>query len=273
VHWFFPSPADQATCLAALDAGFDRLQRAGQLTPELREACRARLRAGDDAAVVAGITPLVRADGPDAALRVVTRRGELGAALSVAPSARATELALLAEEAPEAIAVAVALLRRIGLPPVLVGGRPVLGAQVMQAGGQALAWMAAVGVPPRAIGTAIENFGARRPELAGTADLTPPREMGGPEIERRWLGAMANEGVRLLEAGIARRPSDIDQALVAGHFFPRWQAGPMYQADRRGLLVLRADLRLWAQDDAVWQPAPLLDRLIGDGMRLSALDG
>ena len=110
-------------------------------------------------------------------------------------------------------------------------------------------------------------------QLSGELDVVrrPPR--GTTAALRRWLAALANEGLRLVEAGIARHGSDIDHVLVAGHGFPRWQGGPMHQADRRGLMVLRHDLRLWAEEDAIWHPAPLLDRLIGRGLRLSALDG
>jgi 3-hydroxyacyl-CoA dehydrogenase len=54
--------------------------------------------------------------------------------------------------------------------------------------------------------------------------------------------------------------------------FPRWRGGPMYQADLRGLMVLRADLRAWGAEAALWSPAPLIDRLIRDGQTLAALD-
>jgi 3-hydroxyacyl-CoA dehydrogenase len=88
----------------------------------------------------------------------------------------------------------------------------------------------------------------------------------------RWLGALANEGLRLLDQGIARHPSDIDLVLVQGHGFPRWRGGPMHLAERRGLMALRADLRGWADENPLWSPAPLLDRMIRDGQRLSDPD-
>jgi hypothetical protein len=47
----------------------------------------------------------------------------------------------------------------------------------------------------------------------------------------------------------------------------------MHQADRRGLMVLRHDLRIWAGDGPLWTPAPLIDRLIRDGRTLASLDG
>jgi hypothetical protein len=46
----------------------------------------------------------------------------------------------------------------------------------------------------------------------------------------------------------------------------------MHQADRRGLMVLRRDLRAWGAEAALWSPAPLIDRLIRDGQSLAVLD-
>jgi 3-hydroxyacyl-CoA dehydrogenase len=165
----------------------------------------------------------------------------------------------------------VAGLRKLGLPPILVGKRPVMGRCVVAAGEAALAAMARGGLTRRELAAALEGFGARLPE--GLPDQgIPVRKPASDEILNRWLGAMANEALRLMEQGIARRPSDVDHALVAGYGFPRWRGGPMHQADRRGLLVLRSDLRAWAAEDALWLPAPLLDRLIGEGRRLADLD-
>ena len=40
------------------------------------------------------------------------------------------------------------------------------------------------------------------------------------------------------------------------------------------LVVLRRDLRQWAvEDQALWAPHPLIDRLIADGKQLSDLEG
>jgi len=196
--------------------------------------------------------------------------GEMG--LSVAPSARATELSVLAEEAAHTIATAVAGLRRIGMPPLLVGQRPVLGQRVVTAGDLALVQLARSGVPQHQLAEATAAFGARLSESPADP-ATPPRRMTATDIRNRWLAAMANEGLRALDQGIARRPSDVDHALVVGHGFSRWRGGPMHQAGLRGLMVLRHDLRQWAGEAPIWEPAPLLDRLIQDGLRLSALDG
>jgi len=48
----------------------------------------------------------------------------------------------------------------------------------------------------------------------------------------------------------------------------RWTGGPMHQADQRGLMVVRRDLRVWAADaPRLYAPSPLFDRWIGDGRR------
>jgi 3-hydroxyacyl-CoA dehydrogenase len=89
----------------------------------------------------------------------------------------------------------------------------------------------------------------------------------------RLLGALANQGMRLVGQGVALRPADIDLALVHGLHWPRHETGPMAWAEARGPLVLRADLRGWAPEaPGLWTPAPLLDGLIRDGIRLAALD-
>jgi 3-hydroxyacyl-CoA dehydrogenase len=57
-----------------------------------------------------------------------------------------------------------------------------------------------------------------------------PRQIGKEEIVKRLLAAMAAEGERLLQAGIAARASDIDLVLINGYGFPAHRGGPMYQA-------------------------------------------
>jgi 3-hydroxyacyl-CoA dehydrogenase len=84
---------------------------------------------------------------------------------------------------------------------------------------------------------------------------------------------MANQGARLLSDGVARRPLDIDAAAIMGGLFPRWQGGPMFQADKRGLLVLRADLRRRAEAaPQIYAPDALFDRLISEGRDFAALN-
>ena len=133
--------------------------------------------------------------------------------------------------------------------------------------------MVARGVPQRMIAAALKDFGVQLPDPVSITVPTILRAMPAGEILNRWLSALANEGARLLDEGIARRPSDVDYLMVAGYHFPRRRGGPMHQAERRGLMVLRHDLRAWGAEAALWSPAPLIDRLIRDGQNLATLDG
>jgi 3-hydroxyacyl-CoA dehydrogenase len=86
------------------------------------------------------------------------------------------------------------------------------------------------------------------------------------EILERCLFGMVNEGARLLEHGIALRPSDIDIVYLTGYGFPAAQGGPMFMADRIGLRTVAAAVeRLHATHGAWWEPAPLLLQLAREG--------
>ncbi|MEZ5779957.1 MAG: 3-hydroxyacyl-CoA dehydrogenase NAD-binding domain-containing protein [Paracoccaceae bacterium] len=99
-----------------------------------------------------------------------------------------------------------------------------------------------------------------------------PRKVGGDEIRRRALAAMVNEGARILEEGIAGRPSDIDLVMMTGYGYPRWRGGPMQTADAVGLLPIRDDLRSYAREDDFWEPSALLDDLIKNGRKFADLN-
>lgn len=119
------------------------------------------------------------------------------------------------------------------------------------------------GLPDPEVAAVIEAERARK----GIA----PRAAAAGEIRRRCLAAMANEGARLVAEGVALRPSDVDVVMVNGYGFPRHVGGPMQWADATGLLLLRDDLRRWAEEDAFWTPAPLWDALIREGGSFSDL--
>ncbi|MDD2546847.1 MAG: 3-hydroxyacyl-CoA dehydrogenase NAD-binding domain-containing protein [Burkholderiaceae bacterium] len=96
--------------------------------------------------------------------------------------------------------------------------------------------------------------------------------MDETEILKRCLYGMVNEGAKLLEQGIALRPSDIDITYLTGYGFPAHHGGPMYLADRIGLEQVLADIeRFHAQDGTWWQPAPLLQRLVREGKTFASL--
>ncbi|MBN8630194.1 MAG: enoyl-CoA hydratase/isomerase family protein [Rhodobacterales bacterium] len=281
VSWSVPDEIAREAGLQAVEAGIEEGQHSGSLTPDRARAMRERLFMVVGPLADASV-PFLVSDHPvkvseDAihagAARLVLhgQEGEMGLALS--PAGRVCEVTLPPDRLPLARATALAGLRRMGLSPMLVDHRPVIGARMADAGRTALAWMVSRGVPRRMIAAALDEFGVSLPDPVSIETPTVLRAMPATEILNRWLSALANEGARLLDDGIARRPSDIDFLMVAGYRFPRWRGGPMHQADRRGLMVLRQNLRSWGAEAALWTPAPLVDRLIREGQSLAALDG
>jgi 3-hydroxyacyl-CoA dehydrogenase len=92
------------------------------------------------------------------------------------------------------------------------------------------------------------------------------RPMDESEILKRCLYSIINEGAKLLELGIAQRPSDVNVTYLTGYGFPEHQGGPLYLADRIGLPQVLADIRrLHAELGLWWRPAPLLERLVQEG--------
>lgn len=98
------------------------------------------------------------------------------------------------------------------------------------------------------------------------------REVSADEILKRCLYGMINEGARLLEKGIALRPSDIDVVYLTGYGFPKHRGGPMYYADQIGLDKIYADVqRLHQELGYWWEPAPLLAKLAAEGRSFRSL--
>jgi 3-hydroxyacyl-CoA dehydrogenase len=86
------------------------------------------------------------------------------------------------------------------------------------------------------------------------------------EIVERLIFAMINEGLKLLEEGIAQRPGDIDVVYAYGYGFPAWRGGPMHYADSVGLARVLQRITEFREQfgDENWSPAPLLERLVAE---------
>jgi 3-hydroxyacyl-CoA dehydrogenase len=95
----------------------------------------------------------------------------------------------------------------------------------------------------------------------------PRRAIDEEEILTRLLYPMVNEGAKILEEGIAIRPSDIDVIWVYGYGWPVYRGGPMFWADGIGLGAIRDRMLLLHQRTGrdVWRPAALLERLAREG--------
>jgi len=109
-------------------------------------------------------------------------------------------------------------------------------------------------------------------EASRRAGLTR-RAVAEEEIVERMIYPMINEGARILEEGIAYRPSDIDVTWVYGYGWPVWRGGPMFFADQVGLAHIRDRLAFYAQrsGDPTLKPAPLLDQLAAKGQGFASL--
>jgi len=101
-----------------------------------------------------------------------------------------------------------------------------------------------------------------------------PRVHSEGEILERCLYPLINEGLRILEEGVAIRASDVDVVWTAGYGFPRYRGGPMFYADTIGLkTVYEGMLRYRAEFGPMhWEPAPLLRRLVEEGRTLAQWD-
>jgi 3-hydroxyacyl-CoA dehydrogenase len=91
-----------------------------------------------------------------------------------------------------------------------------------------------------------------------------PRAHSDEEILERCLYPLLNEGLRILEEGIAVRASDVDVVWAAGYGFPRYRGGPLFYAQTIGLNTLLDGMRKYRDlfGPMHWQPAALLEELV-----------
>ncbi|MNF51515.1 Fatty acid oxidation complex subunit alpha [compost metagenome] len=96
------------------------------------------------------------------------------------------------------------------------------------------------------------------------------RSISDQEIHDRCLFMLINEGLQLLDEGIALRSGDVDLVWINGYGFPAWRGGPLHYAEQLGLDHVLAGIRAWRERlgayGEMWlQPAPLLERLVAAG--------
>lgn len=248
--------ADGRLGAAARDADWARLT--SNMSPEALVGADLVL-AGSDA----GPVPL---DPPAAVLilgALAARAGAGRAALHPAVSAGlAAELAAGAEVSQALLASGAAFARRLGWKLLFTGPGGSIDRRLRAALSAAISALETGGLARPVLAAALASFGMGG---AARAPLPAPPPQAKFVLDA-CLAALANQGARLLGEGVARRPSDVDAAAILSGMFPRWQGGPMFQADRRGLLVLRADLKRRAETaPQIYAPDPIFDRLIADG--------
>jgi 3-hydroxyacyl-CoA dehydrogenase len=116
---------------------------------------------------------------------------------------------------------------------------------------------------------AIEILRARAAKLG-----IQPRGHSEAEILERCLYPLMNEGIRILEEGIAVRAGDIDVVWAAGYGFPRFRGGPLFYADTIGLKTLLDGILKYRAlfGPMHWEPAPLLVKLVQEGKSIAQWD-
>jgi 3-hydroxyacyl-CoA dehydrogenase len=92
------------------------------------------------------------------------------------------------------------------------------------------------------------------------------REIEPDEIVDRLVYALVNEGLNIVEEGIAQRPGDVDVVYVYGYGFPVHRGGPLHYAATTGYdkvyeRVCEFRDRFGAEN---WTPAPLLEKLASE---------
>jgi 3-hydroxyacyl-CoA dehydrogenase len=97
------------------------------------------------------------------------------------------------------------------------------------------------------------------------------KEITDDTILQRLTFALINEGFKILEEGIAQRPSDIDVVYAFGYGFPAYRGGPMFYADSIGLDKIYQSICEFANTYGAefWQPAALLKQLVEQGKTLT----
>jgi 3-hydroxyacyl-CoA dehydrogenase len=123
-------------------------------------------------------------------------------------------------------------------------------------------------IPDPAVQTFLESYRKTK----GLVSRSPPHT--DEEILERSLFPLLNEGIKILEEGMATNGGDIDIVWIYGYGFPAWRGGPMYYAEHHvGLSKLLAGLEKYAKQYPLcphFKPSNLLRELVrkGQGSRL-----
>jgi 3-hydroxyacyl-CoA dehydrogenase len=286
-----PDPSRLVQSLERIASAQEKAVQQGRMTARQRDAEWARLGSSTTPEVLEGCDAIIVGDPvllPQAA--AVTAPGVMiGLAMwaDLLPEGREgdivgfrqggsrfVEISVGPQTRPEQVLVALALARHLGCTTLRTLAPGGVAARVMAAGRSAAQRLFASGENAGAITAVLADYGLGPlgPQGDGAVAVAVSRERSD-KIAARVLSAMANEGARMIEEGVVTRPSDVDFAVVAGGGFARWQGGPMFWADQRGLLILRRDLAVWAWEaPEIWTAAPLVVDLVSSSRHFADLD-
>lgn len=264
VQWAADSREDVVRGLADVAERQEAAVQAGQLSPERREADWARLLPQVGQGGLGGVDLAVLTEAADmAGSRLAFGIPAAAGAVGLARFDRLAELHA-GGAAPDDVARAVGFARALGWAPVVTQGAVALRLAAVLS--DAVLHAEAQGVPRAEIARSLAAQGIAGEGLQAAGSTSG----AGDEVARRCLAALANAGARAIEAGDAPDAAHVDAVAIAAGLMARRTGGPMHQANRRGLLLLRRDLRLWANENAaLWSPAALVETLAADGRLFS----
>jgi 3-hydroxyacyl-CoA dehydrogenase len=102
-------------------------------------------------------------------------------------------------------------------------------------------------------------LGTLAAELAAQLGIARRSDIGRDEIVERLLYPLINEGLKILDEGLAYRAGDIDVVWVAGYGFPDHRGGPLWLGQQIGLPVIAQRLAHFAATRGnawgYWTPA------------------
>ena len=278
VIWQASDSALDAT-LEAIALALDEAQARGALSPAQQEGAWARLSGQTDARAI-GVTlttPALAPTLPASARPILWGAGTAAGGPVLRPGPvrvqgglpRLVECIIAPGTPAPLVRLARDLVLALGATPLRVSGAGLV-APMLGTAQAAAAQLLAEGATPAELGLAPLPTEALFP-----APPAAPGQPGRPlpfSPARLVVLALICEAMRLLEAGVVTRPSDLDLAMVRGAGYASDQGGPFCSADVTGPLVLRSQLRQAATLGALWQPPPLLDELIRNGWRFDELN-
>ena len=265
---------------AALEAGLvDQLCAAGAEISQAIEMVRdfshtpplpqAHDLAADLAAIADARSKLTAPDGPWIAQ---ARMLDVVEAALLLPPETALTSAYAAHDAVQRGEIARALTyafvaRQRGAPDA--PARAQIEAELRRTMAQMVAHFESLSMPRGDVLAAMAAFGIG----LGPDTAIPACPKGAEDVMPALLAAWANMGARLLRTGVAPRGEAIDVVALSAGMCPNWRGGPIFAADTRGPLILRADLRRRASDHGgadLFSPDPAWDQIIAQGMRLGS---
>ena len=268
-----------SACLKQIAVRQAEAVSAGRQSAEARDADWARLQGSQDPERLRGAALLLVGKTAPALPLPLAQSVLLGAlpaagegarvALTPAQAGQFSELGHNGQAAPELLARVLSFGRQLGWRVMLVGAGGSIDQRLRATLATVIAALEAQGLARAVIVAALGSYGLGH-DGSKTLPARPPE---AEQIFSTCVAALCNQGARLVEEGVAFQPSDVDSVSVMSGMFPRWLGGPMFLADRKGLLVMRAELRqLVPQKPKLYAPSALFDTLISEGRSFASLN-